>query len=736
MILIQVVKRRPSGLVTAQEVREDGSIQPRKNTLVIRFEKASRPAVLPGSVWKVSGQTESVTFTRNNIPITEERLSVERSEFVRPSGELLARWIAANVEGVGDVKARRLVRGIKNLNQAVKNHDVALISSVAGWSVDAANKLIAQWPSEEMHSALVWLQESQLPLGIADRLARVYGDTAIDRIKADPYILSAFDIGFDAIQSFIQRAGIKVSREKTMAAVVERVMTAYRHKTQSTVMPAAELMGSDTIIGLAKSLVVDPAVVVDEAVKAGVIVMVSGGFQLLGTAIQEASVARFINKCVDRPAGTGCLLASWEKDLTDEKIEAALQGFESTLTFQMSAEQRASVAGAVKSPVSVISGGAGTGKTTILLAILSVYEALQSGLATYQVALSGRAAQRMAESTNREAVTIAKLLADHVGDGKSKLPEHLLLVIDEASMVDLLSMYKLVGILPYATRIIFVGDASQLPPVGAGLVFHSLMTSGLPAFNLTQVKRQGEDSGIHILATAIRNQSGYSTSLLDSASGDVRYVPTDDAPTVLAEYQGNDPAETIILTPTRRGNLGVEALNRLIQSTFDADAPNELRYFDEERGFIPWITKSGDKLRLGDRLMVSANDYDADIRNGDLGELIEVFEEPDGAVFGIAEINGEKVEVTASVIEKLELGYAITIHKSQGSQWSTCILVTPSYATAMVDQTLMYTAITRASETLIVIGDSGLIETSETRFACFESRYQSRCSTSSLQLRN
>ena len=128
-------------------------------------------------------------------------------------------------------------------------------------------------------------------------------------------------------------------------------------------------------------------------------------------------------------------------------------------------------------------------------------------------------------------------------------------------MVDLLSMYKLVGILPYATRIIFVGDASQLPPVGAGLVF-TTNDERPPRLQPHTGQAAGEDSGIHILATAIRNQSGYSSSLLDSASGDVRYVPTDDAETVLAEYEGNDPADTIILTPTRRGNLGVEALNR------------------------------------------------------------------------------------------------------------------------------------------------------------------------------
>ena len=135
------------------------------------------------------------------------------------------------------------------------------------------------------------------------------------------------------------------------------------------------------------------------------------------------------------------------------------------------------------------------------------FQLVSEVLPIYQVALSGRAAQRMSESTGLPAQSIAKLIADHVGKNKKELPSHLLLIVDEASMVDLLSMYQLIGVLPEATRLLFVGDTEQLPPVGSGLIFHSLTDTNIPFFNLSQVKRQDDDSGIHKFAMSIRQSS-------------------------------------------------------------------------------------------------------------------------------------------------------------------------------------------------------------------------------------
>ena len=659
-----------------------------------------------GTVWNVDGITKSHSFKAGNFEITERYMKVKKSQFLRPSGELLARWIGANIEGVGEVKAKRLIRHFPDLDQRVRQKDVKALSSVAGVSEESARAIIEKWPSESFYAALEWLQNSKLPLSLAQSLARVYDDP-VRTISEDPLILTAFGVSFKDTLNIIKRTKLDVRESRVLSAVAEQVAARFCFETGSTVVPEEDIVSGSAAI--CKTIDLNPEGITDAALKHGALLKVGNGYQSLGAAIQERTVGRLLTKCNERPKGSGSLLAAWEKDLTDDRIEEALNSFEDSLSFRMTAEQRTAVIGAVKSPVSIVSGGAGTGKTTILLAILAVYDQLSSGLAKYQVALSGRAAQRMAESTGRKAQTIARFISDHLGDGKPDAGEHVLLIIDEASMVDLVSAYKIVGILPYAARIILLGDVSQLPPVGGGLIFHAAMDSGLPVFELTEVKRQGKQSGIHQLATAVR-KGEMDRTLLNSACGDTRYLPEFSHESLLKEYlKTNNPADCVVLTPIRKGPLGVTEVNKLIQAQYDEFQPQELCYNDPGAEWIPWITSSGTKIRLGDRIMVIRNDYEADIRNGDLGEITDVYTAPQEGVYGVMNIDGKLVEITDETITNIELGYAITIHKSQGSQWPKCILLLPKYASRMTDQSLIYTAITRPSKELVLIGDSALI---------------------------
>ena len=707
-MMVQIAKVRPSGIRTAWEVREDGSLAHRDATLAIQFPTQWREAASVGSVWSVEGKIERRNYKARGFTVNDDLLTVENARHVRPSGELLARWIAQNIDGLGDVIARRLVRALPDIDAVVRRGDVQALMVVSGINAGRAKILIEEWPPEGLYGVLGWLQESGLPLGLADRLTRVYGESALDRLKDDPFLLAAFGVSFRKILELITALAIELPRERLLAAIAEHVARSLCSRTGSTVVSDGELVTG------AERVVADIGIVSDGLIEAaiahGVLIRTERGLQGLGAAIQEHAVAQFLNRSAARPAGSGAILAVWEEHLSDAYIEVALRSFEATLPFAMTAEQRAAVKGAVKSPVSIISGGAGTGKTTILLAILAVYDQIAEGMAQFQVALSGRAAQRMAESTGRHATTIAKLLSDHRGENKPDFPEHALLVVDEASMVDLLTAYRLVGVLPYATRILLVGDVGQLPPIGAGLVFHAAMRSKLPAFELSQVKRQGQDSGIHRLATAVRTNT-YDHGLLNSLSGDCHYDSDCSPETVTRIWEESGGAEgCILLTPTRKGPLGVDALNALIQSHRDAAEPRpELHYSDDLRGWIPWVTRRGARLRLGDQVMVTANDYEADIRNGDLGTISDVYAEARDVVLGLMELNGRVIRITAGLLETLDLGYAITIHKSQGSQWPTCILLLPGYVPHMLDQTLLYTAITRPAERLRVLGDRSLI---------------------------
>ncbi|WP_420600315.1 AAA family ATPase [Neptuniibacter sp.] len=708
-MIIQVAKVRASGIRSVLAVKQDGSIENRAKTLTVRFPKDCTDAASPGSVWRIEGAIEQRCFAINHVKIVkEEHIKAQKAEFIKPSGELLALWISYNIDGIGITIARRLVRALPNLHEIIREADSKTLSAIKGLNETRAKAIIENWPSESLYDVLEFLQTSSLPLGLARRLVSVYEDQALEKLKVDPFILAAFGVSFSNILDFIERLELKIESDRILAAIAEHVATRYCHRTGSTVIPVEHLIEQSTAI--TEDLKLSTETLVSDAISHGVFLETSKGLQTLGAAIQENTVAHFIKKAALRPAGQGSLLATWEKNLTDESIEQALVNFESTLPFRMNEEQRDAIKGAVKSPVSIISGGAGTGKTTILKALFALYDQLADGIFEYQVALSGRAAQRMSESTERPAITIAKMIYDHVGEKKNQIPDHILLVVDEASMVDLLSAYKLVGILPEATRIVLVGDDAQLLPVGGGLVFHAAINSTLPVFHLKQVKRQSDQSGIHRLATAIRNND-FKLDLLNCESKDCTYSDNTSPEHIVNVWEKAGGAEScVILTPSRKGNLGVDSLNQLIQSHLDSfENRPSLHYQDDLRGWITWITSSGAELRLEDQIMITANDYETGIRNGDLGTITEVLSEPEDDVIGRMNVNGEIIDITATLLESVELGYAITIHKSQGSQWPTCIFMLPSYVEHMLDQTLLYTAVTRPAEKLVILGKSELV---------------------------
>lgn len=709
-MIIQIAKARPYNHFSAYEVATDGTYINRNRTLVVKLPDYCASAAGLGTVWRVLGPVKSREYQRDGFKIREDLIKPKKPKILRPNGELLATWISDNVAGVGITKARRLVRAYSSeeLNHIAETEDIEALSSVNGISPNTARLIVDEWTTEAIWAALEFLQESRLPMGVAKRLARVYGDEVESKLRTDPFVLTAFGVSFEDVLGIVGKLSVAVSDESLLAAIAERVALAYGNETGSTVVPEKILIEQAKTVCQEVSVPLER--IVESALEKGTFVPAESGYQLVGSAIQEASVAKFLAQCAGREAGVGSSFAKWECSLTDEVIEHALCNFEQSLPFAMTADQRAAISGVVRSNVAVISGGAGTGKSTILLAALAVYEAVSSSMPIFLVALSGRAAQRMAEATGGDAMTIARLIANHLDDKKPDLPNHLLLVVDEASMVDLLSAYRLIGILPYATRIILVGDVAQLPPVGAGHVFHCAMQSDLPAFELKQLKRQGEDSGIHRIATGIRN-SEYSDSMLSSPKNDVIYTSGVRESAIISAYlNGGGPEQAVILTPTLKGPLGVKAVNKLIQSHFDKDRPQVVHYVDSDYGWVRWLTSSDSELRLGDQVMVTVNDYEEDIRSGDVGTITEVYDEPRDGCYGVVNFDGRDLELNQAVLEKLELGYAITIHNSQGAQWPTCLLLLPHYAKHMLDQTLLYTAVTRPSEKLVIIGDKLLIQ--------------------------
>ena len=708
--VVQVRKCRAWGYATVDLVNKDGSVTSRDKTLVVKFPEHAQEVATEGSLWEVSGKEYLKKFSVNGFVVNEYTIDADEIKFLRPSGKILARWLSSNIKGIGSVIAKRLVR-VRNLSELIVSRDNDALLEIASMSEERVQRLFEQWPAPNLYKTIEWLEEQQLPLNLGDKLVGIFGADAIEKVKSHPFLLMAMGVSFQKTMAIASDLKLSMTDNCVMAGVALHVAVRHSAETGSTVIDAKNLVRlcSDVMKSTA------PVTIGDIAAEEGLLVKVGNAYQVYGKAVMESVVAQFLVDAYKRRPGDHALLAAWEKDMNRPSVETALIGYESSLGFTLTDEQRDAVVGAVMAPVCCISGGAGTGKTTILKAILGVYDAIADGIPCYQVALSGRAAQKMASSTGGAAQTIAKLIANHLGEKKPDLPTHLLLVIDEASMVDLLSMYRLVSMLPMATRILFVGDTSQLPPVGDGLVFHALVDTPIQFFNLSQVKRQSDQSGIHKFATSIRNSELEMPNRTQSTLGesdDCSIEANSNMPRLIDLWKEAGGIGNIVLSPVRKGLLGVENINTQLQQAVGLDR-QALYYRDEIRGWIPWITPSGARLLEGDPVLVVANNYeeDADLRNGDLGIITEVFQKADeqsGAV-GVMEVNDAAIFITPGILMKLQLGYAVTIHKSQGSQWATCFVMLPTEASRMIDQTLIYTAVTRPTDRLVLFGDEAVV---------------------------
>jgi exodeoxyribonuclease V alpha subunit len=366
--------------------------------------------------------------------------------------------------------------------------------------------------------------------------------------------------------------------------------------------------------------------------------------------------------------------------------------------FALNAAQSDAVRMAAAHPLLLITGGAGVGKTTVLKAICSMLES--AGQETYLMALSGRAAKRMAEATGRKTMTIAGFLRNVA---KEPLPGNCTIVIDEASMLDLLLAYRVMGVLPEDGRLILIGDASQLPPVGPGLTFHALAEiSEVPKVELTVVKRFGGA----IATTAMAVRGGLLPSLPSVASAQVAFIEceTDDLTAKTLELYVADPANTQVLTFTKeKGPASSAAVNTVCQQALAANA-KRLFSFNDERGRLEDCG-----LRVGEPVLCTKNLWDIGVQNGSLGRLHSLEEPPLVDVEGnvtygwIRWDDGELRPLTFEVLDAIELGYAVTVHKAQGSQFRRVIV--PVSKARNLDRTMLYTAITRATHQVLMLGD-------------------------------
>lgn len=724
--LIQIAKTRYKGYLSARRIRAiDGVTIKSERPLSVKFPEAYNDAAQVGSIWRINDGEETTNQFKaaNGITIYEDHIDASDVEFVKPNTRLLETWLKRNIDGIGEVKAKQIAR-IELLDRVVLAGDPYNMIKLPDV---AKEQLLRKFPRDEYAEALNWLASRKLPVKIANSIAEVWRDETIKLLEDNPFRLLQFNVPWTRCCEVAKEFGYTASSTKYKAGLAVHIIQQYLKKTNSTVMPRKAFASKCA----ARRIDMDQLVHAGMSLEFLTYVKGADAFQLEGQFLLEAILGNRLRNALFRKAGDFSELAKWECDLNDNSIAAYLHEFEQTIPFSLTDEQRNAVVRSVKSNVISLSGGAGTGKTTILNAILTVIEKAaaitydQDNVKIIQVALSGRAAQRMSEATGRPASTIAKFCIDQKNTAEDKRPDHVVCVIDEASMVDIYSMSNLLDYLPLATRFIFVGDVYQLPPVSGGLVFHELMKSDFAKVELTQVKRQGEESGIHKFATAVRNEVEDIKLPLFETDNDIdcSIVKSID-PEVISDLfdSHGGSSRSVVLTSMNDGAAGVHNLNKIMQNRMGYDRPVITQ--QTEDGVIKWKSFTNNNFYLNDPILITKNDYTIGVRNGDLGIISNVNQDPEVGGFGTLTIGDRDIEIEEDLLYKMDHGFAVTIHKSQGSQWQNVILVLDRAAENMLDKTLLYTGATRAQQKLIICcEDEALIDDAVTRGSIASQRH-------------
>lgn len=684
-------------IFSGAQIDESGKVLDATSYVVIKATGAQLGdgLVQPGQWYQVIGIPTSNERVLNGYKIRETQINAMDISLLRLSGEHVVTFIAesGDFQGIGMVKARRLWDEFgEDLYRVLDSGDVKALTKLL--TPESAQQIVDAWGRQGSVQTMQWLQSSGIDVKTGRKLLAFFGKEAHLELEQDPYRLLSFSASWKSVDSFAKmRFGVTVDDPRRLRAAVEEAL--YR------IFDAGDTVADVKTLITRTKAVLGPAAshaLVSETLENGIsngsyVLGLEGMVCLVGPEVMERTVAQAIAN----------RLLSPDPLLNVELANSIIEQYESDEGLTLNAEQRAAVHCAARNKIALILGGAGVGKTTVLKGIYRIFDA--AGIKIFQMALSGRAAKRMTEATGRESSTLARFFKN---TKESALEVPAVVVVDEASMVDIISMHRLCEMLPAHVRLLLVGDTAQLMPVGPGLVLHALARrSEIPMVQLIHVRRYGGA----IAAAAADIRIGQWPEFSDDANEPISFLQCSvlDIPDIAVELYALAPDITQILSSRRSSLDGTKNLNLVCQSKFSKNQTALTIHNDE------FDMPMGTGLHLGDVVLCTRNLWDWGLQNGSLGKLVEIEPEPrllskpDGTELGYALAwvlwdDGERRPIVEETLDDIELGYAITIHKSQGSQWQRIIVVLTG--NRLLDRTLIYTAITRAQSQVIIIGDA------------------------------
>ena len=635
-----------------------------------------------------------------------EQFAFVDMEEVMPEGEvaIISYLSSANIPHVGEKMAERIVNKFKDETLDVIEKNPEKLLSVEGIGKkkyrDIKEALDKQYA---MRKIFLYFSKYNLPASVILKIYKEYGDDSIEIVRRNPYDLigSVKGLGFKKADEIAENLGIERDSDfRKIAGLKYALMLANRDG--HTYLPLDKLVrASEKILGLNFE---------DRDDLARTLSLEKNFFVERDGENYNCYIARYLAAENYVAGKLNDLNISFEEEID---IDKKISDTEKFREIELSKTQRRAVKEAINRGVFVITGGPGTGKTTTLKVLIDIFESMNKVIKL--AAPTGRAAKRMKEQTGRDAFTIHKLLeigfAGDLGFSNIEELECDVLILDEVSMVDILLMETLLKSIESPTRLILVGDKDQLPSVGAGNVLADILKSGvIESVNLEEIFRQSEESMIvknaHLINKGEMPILNVGDFFMISERGEVKglEIIKDLVKTRLPNYFNVSESEVQVLTPTKKGNHGTINLNKVLQDHLNKNED--------------CIEVLGKKFKLGDRVLQTKNNYELEskvenefyedrqkgVLNGDLGYISKIDKENKKLTVVFDDVRS--VEYSSENLDELALAYAMTIHKSQGSEFPVVVIPLYRAAPMLLTRNLIYTAITRASKAVVLVGQS------------------------------
>ncbi len=672
---------------------------------------------------KVQGQRELVTVVGNLIapnpgeiihmqgewtshPKYGEQFKIVQYESSVPATAYgIQKYLGSGlIKGIGPVMARRIVQRFGGATLEIIEKEIDRLAEVSGIGKKRIGTIAKAWEDQkEVREVMIFLQAHGVSPGFAAKIFKQYGNRSIAVVSRNPFRLAAdiFGIGFVTADRISEKLGIARDAEIRVQAGILYVLQQLSddghvfYPYEPLVEKCREILdvGREVVVKAFGAIALEKKIVVEDLNDDVADFRENNkAVYLAGFYASETGIAARLKTLLRAP-----------KSIRAIDSARAVEWVQGRLSIALAPKQVEAIRCAAECKVMVITGGPGTGKTTIVQAILKIFSRL--GTRIMLAAPTGRAARRMSEATGHEARTIHRLLEFSIQKGGfQRTDEHPLecdlLIVDEASMIDTLLMHHLLKAVPAGATFILVGDANQLPSVGPGNVLGDVIGSGaVPSVELKEIFRQAEASLIIVNAHRINNGLFPFPRPSGHALEDFYFIEQEDPAEVLKTVVdltkeripkrfGLDPIEEIqVITPMHKGMVGTANLNQELQRVLNPAEES--------------ITRGSRAFRLQDKVMQIRNNYDKEVFNGDIGRIVKMDLENQELLIAF---EGRRVPYDYSDLDEIVLAYAVSVHKSQGSEYPAVIIPILTQHYLLLQRNLIYTAVTRGRKLVVLVG--------------------------------